>query len=304
MNTKQWNNEKRSSESLSAVSNSGFDDGSTTSLADPPRKKHRAHVSCTDDASFDADFDLTTVSGQAAAHPDWSLQNCRAAAKKEYNRRNAARARIRNKNLMADLQARVVHMSQREEALLNENSLLRAQVQVYKEQLDILSRESGLTEQISLLGTSSLAAQSRGETQESHAKAASRPLLDIPRQDIISGRGLSETASAHSHESEHNLLASLLRRPPSSPSFPSGQSILTALNQSPSLLTSVLQGQRTLPSSSSLASNLLREADLEHFGRSAVRGVSALPSSGTQLSSQQTLEEIIFRQLSGNGSLR
>ena len=87
-----------------------------------------------DDDTKNKKFDLTTVTGQMAANKGMSRVKAKNEAKREYNRRNAARARARNKNMVEDLQNKVAELTKRTEMWEKENSVLKAQLEVLTHQ--------------------------------------------------------------------------------------------------------------------------------------------------------------------------
>jgi len=79
-------------------------------------------------------LDMATVEGQLASDPGLSLEDAKLQAKREYNRQNAARARVRNKEMVEDLQKKVAFLTKRTEDLQRENEVLHAQVKVLQSQ--------------------------------------------------------------------------------------------------------------------------------------------------------------------------
>jgi len=61
--------------------------------------------------------DLTTYEGQMATYPHLSEDDAKLAAKREYNRLNAARARVRHKSKVQGLQETCVELQARADAL-------------------------------------------------------------------------------------------------------------------------------------------------------------------------------------------
>ena len=98
--------------------------------------KHRHPEQQSHAKSEDGDdpLDLTTVSGQLSQNSHLTPEQAKMAAKREYNRRNAARARIRNKNLMTELQERCTRLTTTTEELERENEILRAQLEIFRGQ--------------------------------------------------------------------------------------------------------------------------------------------------------------------------
>ena len=83
-------------------------------------------------------LDLATVEGQMAVNKGMSLAKAKDEAKREYNRRNAARARTRNKVMVTKLQNKVAELVERIEKQEKEKSVLEAQLALLsKPNLDI-----------------------------------------------------------------------------------------------------------------------------------------------------------------------
>ena len=70
---------------------------------------------------------LTSEEGQLEANPNYTPDQARQAAKREYNRRNAARARIRLKCVLSEMQEKCATMSDEMQALRDENKALKAE---------------------------------------------------------------------------------------------------------------------------------------------------------------------------------
>lgn len=85
---------------------------------------------------------LTTVEGQLRKNPHMTEEEARIAAKREYNRRNAARARSRNKSLMEDLQRKVTDLTRSTEELQRTNDILTAQLELLTQQNESLMAEA------------------------------------------------------------------------------------------------------------------------------------------------------------------
>jgi len=75
----------------------------------------------------------TTAAGQLKENPHFTYSQAQQAAKKEYNRRNAARARIRSKFLLDELQDACARQTKQAIELENENAELRNKLNKYKE---------------------------------------------------------------------------------------------------------------------------------------------------------------------------
>lgn len=102
------------------------------------------HKKAKDELSGIVTLDLTTPEGQMAANPTMSEEAAKTAAKREYNRRNAARARLRNKEMVSDLQKKVSDLTSHTQELQRSNEVLRAQLDVLAAQNRnlVLSRDS------------------------------------------------------------------------------------------------------------------------------------------------------------------
>lgn len=79
-------------------------------------------------------IDMATVEGQLAHDPRLSITDAQLQAKREYNRQNAARARVRNREMVEDLQKKVKQLMKRTEDLQRDNEVLQAQVKVLQSQ--------------------------------------------------------------------------------------------------------------------------------------------------------------------------
>ncbi len=82
----------------------------------------------------DGEHDPTTPEGQMAINPKLTLKAAATEAKREYNRRNAARARKRNKHMVGGLQEKVHLLTKRTEDLQRSNDVLQAQLEVLQTQ--------------------------------------------------------------------------------------------------------------------------------------------------------------------------
>jgi hypothetical protein len=74
------------------------------------------------------DSELTTVLGQLTANPNLTTQQARVAAKREYNRLNAARARGRQKDRFRVLKREYSQMKSFVQQLQSQNEILQSQV--------------------------------------------------------------------------------------------------------------------------------------------------------------------------------
>jgi hypothetical protein len=78
----------------------------------------------------DSQPDLTTQEGQMKMHPTMTAEVGATEARREYNRRNAARARKRNKLMVGDLQDSVGSLTKRVGDLQRSNDMLQTQLKV------------------------------------------------------------------------------------------------------------------------------------------------------------------------------
>ncbi|ACI65090.1 predicted protein [Phaeodactylum tricornutum CCAP 1055/1] len=78
--------------------------------------------------------DLGTMERQLHVRPGITPDVAKTAAKREYNRRNAARVRMRNKGLVSDLQKKIANLAQHEAELQRANEVLQAKVEVLEKQ--------------------------------------------------------------------------------------------------------------------------------------------------------------------------
>jgi hypothetical protein len=91
-----------------------------------------------DSVEEDGEHNLTTPEGQMAMNPKLTAKAAGTEAKREYNRRNAARARKRNKHHVGGLEEKVYSLTKRTEDLQRSNDVLQAQVEVLQRQNQVL----------------------------------------------------------------------------------------------------------------------------------------------------------------------
>jgi hypothetical protein len=108
----------------------------TSSFAKTPTRKLLKKQKLRYDLTFDDDgqHDLTTQEGQMTMNPKMTIQEGATEARREYNRRNAARARKRNKLMVGDLQENVESLTNRVEDLIRLNDMLQTQLKVLQTQ--------------------------------------------------------------------------------------------------------------------------------------------------------------------------
>jgi hypothetical protein len=137
-NTKNKDKKKRKALAVSNESSSGASSFPKTSTGEIHKKQK-----IQDDDSFeeDGEHDPTTPEGQMAMNPKLTAKAAGTEAKREYNRRNAARARKRNKHMVGGLQEKVHSLTKRTEDLQRSNDVLQAQLEVLQSQnRDLLVR--------------------------------------------------------------------------------------------------------------------------------------------------------------------
>ena len=83
---------------------------------------------------YDLKSPETTPEGQLLLNPKLTRKEAIKLAKKDYNRRNAARARYRNKSLHDDLQQRVYKLIQEKQQVMKERTALEQQIVDLKKQ--------------------------------------------------------------------------------------------------------------------------------------------------------------------------
>lgn len=79
-------------------------------------------------------FPLTTAEGQMAQNPDYTYPKASLAAKREYNRQNAARARKRAKTLLHTYQEQIQVLTTQLAQLRDQNSYLQATLKSLREE--------------------------------------------------------------------------------------------------------------------------------------------------------------------------
>jgi hypothetical protein len=90
-----------------------------------------------------AGIDPTPSEGQLAFIPNFTEGKAKVAAKREYNHRNAARARKRSKSIVAVLQERDSSLTKRTIGLTRSNNVLTTQIGVLQtENLELAARRS------------------------------------------------------------------------------------------------------------------------------------------------------------------
>jgi hypothetical protein len=118
------------------------------------------------DEVFAAGMDPTTTEGQLALNPTLTEAKAKVAAKREYNRRNAAQARKRNKNTLAELQERLSCLTKRAEDLSRSNDVLKTQVDGLKTRNRELMASRSAEEQTTLPSVSSYASSNNNNKND------------------------------------------------------------------------------------------------------------------------------------------
>jgi hypothetical protein len=133
--TKNKDKKKRKTPAVSNECSFGASSFATTSTSELHKKQKLQ-----DDDTAEEDFEhgLTTPEGQMALNPSMTEDEAKAEAKREYNRRNAARARKRNKHMVGGLQEKIHGLTKRAEDLQRSNDVLCAQLEVLQTQNRVL----------------------------------------------------------------------------------------------------------------------------------------------------------------------
>jgi hypothetical protein len=112
------------------------------------KKKTRFHLNSPELA---LDVDGIADAGQFAANTT-QTDLAKVEAKREYNRRNAARARVRNKSMVGELHQKCTALQQRTENLERENQVLRAQLDIFRNHAPLPPSSNGsMSELLKLL---------------------------------------------------------------------------------------------------------------------------------------------------------
>jgi transketolase len=102
---------------------------SDTDSSSPRKHCNKKQKLLEEDDEFVAGMDPATTEGQLALYPTLTEKAAKMAAKREYNRRNAARVRTRNKNMVAVLQEECACLTKRSGDLSRSNDLLTTQIE-------------------------------------------------------------------------------------------------------------------------------------------------------------------------------
>jgi hypothetical protein len=144
-NTKDKNQDKMKRKALAVSSESSYGTSSVPKASIGELYKRQKYQD-DDTAEEDGEHDLTTPEGQMAMNPKLTAKAAATEAKREYNRRNAARARKRNKSMVGGLQEKIHSLTKRTEDLQNSNEMLTAQLEVLQTQNRVLLVNSKDTE--------------------------------------------------------------------------------------------------------------------------------------------------------------
>ena len=110
---------------------------STQDVRQQPHDENDASVSSNEDEDALTEssnrFPLTTAKGQIARYPNYTLSMATLAAKREYNRQNAARARKRAKTLVHTYQEQIQVLTTQLEQLRDQNESLLAKLHSLRE---------------------------------------------------------------------------------------------------------------------------------------------------------------------------
>jgi hypothetical protein len=132
--TKNKDKKKRKDRALSNESSSGARSFGKTSTGELHMNHKKQKLQDDESVEEDGEHDPTTPEGQMAMNPKLTEKAATTEEKREYNRRNAARARKRNKNMVGDLQEKVHSLTKRTEDLQRSNDVLQAQLEVLRTQ--------------------------------------------------------------------------------------------------------------------------------------------------------------------------
>jgi hypothetical protein len=168
--------EKKKSKDLALSSESSYGTSSfpktKTSTGELHRTQKKQKLQDDESVEEDAEHDLTTPEGQMAMNSKLTSKEAGTEAKREYNRRNAARARKRNKHMVGDLQEKIKSLTKRTEDLQRSNDMLQAQLEVLQTQnRDLLATRPDNEPKVQAQTSSAMAQlfeqiQGNGESQQ------------------------------------------------------------------------------------------------------------------------------------------
>lgn len=223
---------------------------------------------------------LTTVEGQLELNPHLTIDQAKDAAKKEYNRRNAARARLRSKHHLTELQEKVAALQDRLEQITKENQHLKAELEVFRRSHGVrqsdasnLIRQGHPQEQrLASMDVQSSTLLDRS-TSTGQANQISALLSQLLKESLLRGssNNSSNNASngAMTSQAAQYLLSQLV--PPQAPSQFGGLSSSSSSSSIPSSLTQLLN----LTSDSGIGTS---RNQLAPFTSSAITDVSSASS--------------------------
>jgi hypothetical protein len=140
-NTKKKDKKKRKALAASSESSDGAISFGKTSIGELHMNPKKQKLQDDESDEEDGEHDLTTPEGQMAMNAMLTAKAASTEAKREYNRRNAARARKRNKFMVGGLQEKIHSLTKRTEDLQRSNDVLQAQLEVLQTQnQDLLAR--------------------------------------------------------------------------------------------------------------------------------------------------------------------
>jgi hypothetical protein len=159
----------------------------------PPKHATKKQKRSDEDTDFNGGTEPTTIEGQLALYPDLTEEQAKVAAKREYNRRNAALIRERNKNMVEVLQERVWCLTNRADDLSRSNNDLKSQVDVLQTENRELAASSSVEEQTPPGSVSSYTISS-SNSDKNNNNTLSQLLAALQRQAIESQQRQQESS--------------------------------------------------------------------------------------------------------------
>ena len=139
---------------------------SDTDSSSPRQHCNKNQKLLKEDDEFAAGMDPATTEGQLALYPTLTEKAAKMAAKREYNRRNAARVRTRNKNMVAVLQEEVSCLTKRSRDLSRSNDLLTTQIEDLETQNKELRASRNVEEEHRSRGVNSLSSSNNNTVSQ------------------------------------------------------------------------------------------------------------------------------------------
>jgi hypothetical protein len=165
--TKNKDKKKRQTLAISSESSSGARSFGKTSTGELHMNHKKQKIQDDDSFEEDGEHDPTTPEGQMAMNPKLTAKAAGTEAKREYNRRNAARARKRNKHMVGGLQEKVHSLTKRAEDLQRSNDVLQAQLEVLQSQnRDLLVSHKDLEPKVQAQPSNDIMSQLLEQLQE------------------------------------------------------------------------------------------------------------------------------------------